>query len=171
MTRRPLVWLVASLLITAAAACESNVNLTEALDVTGVLSGWYDNGVTPKGENHLLPSITFSLKNKSAQPIRNVDLDLAFWKEGADGENDSVFVKAIGSTPVQPGSVSEPLTVRAPHGYNLPGARATLFTNPEFKNFIIKIFAKRGGRIFPLGQFKVDQQIIPQQTQRDPAHP
>jgi len=171
MTRRPLVLLVASLLLAAAAACESNVNLSEALDVTGVLSGYYDNGVNPAGENHLLPSITFSLKNKSAQPVANVDLDAAFWQEGADGENDSVFVRGIGSTPVQPGAVSEPLTVRAPHGYTLAQPRAELFSHSMFKDFVVKIFAKRGGRIFPLGQFKLDRQIIPHMTQRAPAHP
>ena len=55
MTRRPLVVLVASFSLAAAAACQDNVNLTEALDVTGVLSGYYDNGVNPDGKNHLLP--------------------------------------------------------------------------------------------------------------------
>jgi hypothetical protein len=171
MTRRPLVLLVASLVLAAAAACESNVNLTEALEVTGVLSGYYDNGVNAEGKNHLLPSITFSLKNKSAQPVANVDLDVAFWQEGADGENDSVFARAIGSKAVQPGAVSEPMTVRAPHGYTLQQPRAELFVNSDFKDFIVKIFAKRGGRIFPLGQFKLDRQIIPHQTQRAPAIP
>ena len=100
MTRRLLVVLAASFSLAATAACQDNVNLSEALEVTGVLSGYYDNGVNPAGLNHLLPSITFSLKNKSAQPVRNVDLDLAFWREGADGENDSVFARAIGSTAV-----------------------------------------------------------------------
>src|SRR5262245_66628103 len=110
MMRRPLVLLAAPfvLALAGAAACGDNANLSEALEVTGVLSGYYDNGVNVEGKNHLLPSITFSLKNKSAQEVKNVDLDLAFWQEGADGENDSVFVRAIGSTAVQPGGVSEP---------------------------------------------------------------
>jgi len=171
MIRRPLVLLVASVVLAGAAACEGNVNLSEALEVTGVLSGYYDNGVTADGKNHLLPSITFSLKNKSARPVADVDLNVAFWQEGADGENDSVFARGIGSTPVQPGAVSEPLTVRPPHGYTLEQPRADLFTHSLFKDFTIKIFAKRGGRIFPLGQFKVDRQIIPHQTQRAPANP
>lgn len=171
MSRRPFaVLLAATLSLAGGTGCTGNVNLTEAIEITDVLTGWYDNGVTADGKNHLLPSITFRVKNKSAQPLSSVELDAAFWQDGADGENDSVLVRAIGGQPLAAAASTEPLTVRAPHGYTLEGARADFFANPRYKDFIIKLFGKRGGRIFRLGEFKVERRIIPQ-AQRAPDRP
>jgi hypothetical protein len=171
MSRRPLAVLLAAILFLAGGTgCTGNVNLTEALEITDVLTGWYDNGVTADGKNHLLPSITFRVKNKSARSISSVEIDTAFWQEGADGENESVLVRAIGGQPLAAGASTEPLTVRAPHGYTLEGARAEFFANRLFKDFVIKLFGKRGGRIFRLGEYKVERRIIPQ-VQRAPDRP
>ena len=171
MSRRPLAVLLAlSVVLASGTACTGNVNLAEAIEITDVLSGWYDNGVTPDGKNHMLPSITFRVKNRSARELTSVEIDAAFWQEGADGENDSVLVRAIGGEPLAPGASTEPLTVRAPHGYTLEGARADFFTNARFKDFIIKLFGKRSGRIYRLGEFKVERRIIPT-TQKAPDRP
>jgi len=169
MPRRPLVLLVALVWLVGGAACGGNINLSEALAVTDILSGYYDNGIKD-GKNHLVPSITFRLKNQSTGEISSVEVDVAFWEEGKDAENDSVLIRAIGGEALQPGASTEPLTVRAPHGYMLEQARADLFTHSMFHDFIAKMFAKRGGRIFPIGQFKLDRRIIPQ-AQRDSDRP
>lgn len=171
MSGRPLAVLLAAIVFLAGGTgCTGNVNLTEALEITDVLTGWYDNGVTADGKNHLLPTITFRVKNKTARPLSSVELDTAFWQDGADGENDSVLVRAIGGEALAAGASTEPLTVRAPHGYVLEGARADFFNNSGFKDFTVKLFGKRGGRIFRLGEYKVERRIIPQ-AQRAPDRP
>jgi hypothetical protein len=171
MPRRPFAVLLAALVLVAGGTgCTGNVNLAEALEITDVLTGWYDNGVTADGKNHLLPSITFRVKNKSAQPLSSVEIDVAFWQDGADGENDSLLVRAIGGEPLAAGASTEPLTVRAPHGYTLEGARADFFANRLFRDFTIKLFGKRGGKIYRLGEFKVERRVIPQ-SQKSPDRP
>lgn len=170
MSRRAAVLLAALLFLAGGTACTGNVNLNEALEIADVLTGWHDNGVTADGWNHMLPSITFRVRNKSAQPLSSVEIDTAFWQDGADGENESVLVRAIGGEPLAAGASTEPLTVRAPHGYRLEGARSDFFVNSRFKDFTIKLFGKRGGRIFRLGEYKVERRIIPQ-SQRAPDSP
>src|SRR5262245_54025287 len=108
MTRR----LAASSALAAALAVAScsGPNLSQALAVTDVISGYYDNGIKAEW-NHLVPSITFRLKNQSQEPIYGVQLTVAFWADGQDGESDSMQVTGIGGTPVQAGQSTEPITV------------------------------------------------------------
>jgi hypothetical protein len=150
------VWLVTSI------SCRASVDLTK-LVVTDVFSGWYDFGIVD-GQNKLVPSISFRLKNTSDAPVTRVQLLVSFWREGADGENDSKDVTAIGGDPVAPGASSEPILVRSEVGYKLEQARAELFMNPEFKDFTAKLFARRNGRVVPIGEHKIDRRIIPKVT-------
>ena len=59
------------------------------------------------------------------------------------------------------GATSDPILVRSGVGYTIAQARAELFTNSMFKDFTAKVFAKRGGKIVKLGEFKIDRRIIP----------
>jgi hypothetical protein len=151
------------LLLGASIGCGPSLNLSK-LQVTDVLSGWYDDGVKD-GLNHLLPSISFRLKNTDAVEASRVDLTVGFWQNGADGENDSLEVVGIGKTPVAPGGSSDPILVRAPHGYTIEQPRDEFFTHSQFKDFKVKIFAKRGGSIVPIGEFTIDRRILPHVTE------
>jgi hypothetical protein len=136
-------------------------NLTNAIEVTDVITGWYDNGLKD-GINHLVPSITFRLKNRSDQPLNSVQLTVAFWTDGSDGEADSRQVVGISGTPVPAGEATESITVRSTVGYTLEQPRAELFTHSQYKDWTVKMFARRSGRIFSVGEFKIDRRLIPQ---------
>ena len=144
----------------AVAAC-STVNLTQAIEVTDIISGYYDNGIKD-GFNHMVPMITFRLKNRTDQPLNSVQLTVAFWVAGKDGDQDSRQIVGIGGTAVQPGQSSESITVRSSVGFTLAQPRADLFTHPDFVDWTVKMFARRSGRIYAIGEFKVDHRFIPQ---------
>ncbi len=147
--------------LAAAAGCASGPeNLSTALAVTDVFSGYYDNGLK-NGMNHLVPSVTFRLKNQWEQPLSSVQLTIDFWRDGADGPQDSSLIRGIGSDAVQPGQSTEPITVRASSGYTLVQPRAELFTHSDFRDMTVKIFGKRGGRIVPLGEYRIDRRLLP----------
>jgi len=158
--------LLSGLVACAAAGCAPAADLTK-LEITETFSGWYDFGVVA-GLNKLVPSISFRLKNNGSQPVDTVQLTVSFWQEGRDGEQDSAEVKGIGAEAVAPGASSEPILVRSTVGYTTSGARAEIFTNPEYKDWIVKIFAKRGGKIVPIGEMKIDRRIIPQAASSQP---
>ena len=168
--RPPAFALLCGLWLIAAAACGPEPDLKASLRVVPELSGYYDPGVQPDGENRLLPSLTFRLKNEGPLPINHVDLVIAYWEFGADGEKDSLQIKGIGSAALDPGQTSEPMTVRSTIGYKGPVPRVEFFTNSIFKGFTVKVFAKRKGKTTPLGEFPVDERILPT-ISKDGAHP
>ena len=159
MPRRLFGLLVLALGFAGAAGCTGDIDLKQALAVTDVFSGYYDNGFKD-GQIHLVPSFTFRLKNQSATHVPGIELDAAFWAEGKDGEMDSVSIRALADG-LAPGASSEPLTIRSKIGFTLAGTRDDFFGHSLFRDVTAKMFAKRSGRIFPLGAFKMERRIIP----------
>jgi len=167
MNRRTVGILVAAMLF-AAAGCGPSVDLTTAVGVTDVSSGYYDFGIV-NGQNKLVPSLSFKLKNLASAPLTRVQLIVSFWPQGADGDVDSKEVTGIGATAVPPGATSDPVLVRSAVGFTLDQPRNELFTHSLFKDFTAKVFAKRDGKIVPLGEFTVEHRIIPHVDEA--AHP
>lgn len=152
---------VIGLLGLATAACSGGPDLKTALKLVPGLTGYYDAGPTADGMNKLVPSITFQLQNASDQPITHVDITIAFWRVTADGELESKEIRGVGGTALEPGTTSEPFTVRSSVGYTHPGARAEFFTNSGWVDFKVRLFAKKRGRTFPLGEVMVERRLIP----------
>ncbi len=169
MTQRPrlhhtlILAAVVAVLVIGASAC-SQVNLSTALKVTDISTGYYDDGIKD-GKTHLLPAITFQLHNETSESIRSVQLTVSFWRDGDDGETDSVLVAGIQGPALAAGASTEPIAVRATVGYTLEGARADFFTHALFKDFTAKVFAVRAGRFYKLGEYKLDHNMIPHITQ------
>jgi hypothetical protein len=152
-------------ILVAASACGPRLDLHQ-LGVTDTFSGFYDNGLKD-GKNHLVPSITFRLQNNGSVPATHVELTVAFWKDGDDGELDGREVLGIGADPVAPGQTSNPILVRSTVGYTLdpPQPRAALFEHSGFKDFTAKILAKRDGNIVRIAEVKIDRRLIPRVSQ------
>jgi hypothetical protein len=151
--------IVLALLLAGAAGCGPQLDLAK-LEPTDVVSGYYDDGVKD-GLNRLLPSISFRLKNNGAVAASEVQLTVSFWRDGDDGEKDSLEVAGIGGEAVPQGGTTPPILVRAKVGYTLAQPRDELFTHSLFTDFTARIFAKRGGKIVPLGQFRIERRILP----------
>jgi hypothetical protein len=161
MTIRPVRVFALGLVLAAVVGCGPSINLATDLQVTDVSTGWFDAGIDPAtGWNRLVPTITFRLRNAAQQPIDTVQLTVAFWEDGADGESNSKLVRGIGDDGLAPGNETQPIVVHNDNGYNLQGARADLFTHSGFKDWTVKLFAKRGGRIIPIGEHKVERRLI-----------
>jgi len=158
---------VAIALISTPIGCGANVDLATAVKAVDVLTGYHDAGVIKEGPqvgwSHILPSITFKLQNDSAAPISSVHLMVSFWPDGKDGELDSRELPGIGNDPVAPGASSEAITVRSTVGFNLEAPRTELFNQSGFVDWTAKLFAKRGGRIVPIGVFKIDRRLLPRE--------
>jgi hypothetical protein len=160
LTRRIAPFVVVCACAAGAVSCEPSVDLSKSLAVTDVFTGWYDAGIK-NGLNYLKPSITFQLQNTGKIAFATVDLTVAFWRDGDDGEWDSALVTGIGRDALAPGAKTAPITVRPTVGYTLGDPRASLFTNTAFKDVTVKIFAKRSGDIVKIGEARVDRRILP----------
>ncbi len=165
------------LIVLAAVPACSSIDLSQALEVTDVLSGYYDDGVQPydygdgRGPvpvNQIRASLTFRLHNTTSEPISSVQLLSTFWKAGEDGDADSVLITAIGSDGLAAGAKTDPITVRSNVKYNVEGARASLFADPRFVEIRIKLFGKRSGRLYQLGEYPLDRVILPHAGRESP---
>ncbi|NQW04544.1 MAG: hypothetical protein HQ485_11010 [Acidobacteria bacterium] len=159
MTRRLFSARVAALLaIVVAAGCQS-IDLKTAVEVAEVSSGYYDNGLKD-GLNHLVPSLTFSLRNTSGQDLSSIDVVVMYWAEGDDAEQDEAIIKAIGGSGLAPGALSEPVVSRSKIGYTLAQPRAELFAHGGFRDWTAKLFVKRGGKIASVGEYKIERRLL-----------
>jgi hypothetical protein len=140
--------------------CTPNVDLTKALTVTDVLTGYYDGGVK-EGKAWLPPAITLRLHNASDKTIGPVQIQVSFWRDGEDGEWNSVLVRGIGSENLKPGATTEPIVARNPNAYTPEGGRQDLFANSMFKEVTARVFATQAGNIVKLGEYKIDHTILP----------
>jgi hypothetical protein len=166
MFRRPIAVVALVLSAIGVYACGS-VDIAKSVTVVDTLSGFYDDGVVPEGRTHagwnrILPSLTFKLRNDGPKEISSIQLTVSFWQDGDDGEKDSAEVRGVGPEGLKPGATTESITVRPPViGINQEGRRADIFQHPQFKDWVVKLFAKHGGNIVRLGEFKVDRRLIP----------
>jgi hypothetical protein len=161
--RLRLIWIGVLLLVTAGASSCSHVDLKASLEVTDMQTGYYDAG-NVDGKVHLVPSLAFKLHNKSGESLGTVQLMVSYWRQGDDGEFDSIEVRGIGSDALGAGASTDPIVARANHGFNLEGARSDFFTHSLFRDTSAKVFALRGGDIVPMGEFKIDHQILTHQV-------
>src|SRR6267154_1152106 len=107
------VWLRAGLagflLAATSAACGPTVDLTKGLQVLDVSSGWFDAGIV-NGQNKLVPTISFKLKNVSDQKLATLQINALFRRVGENDEWGSTFLTAVGSEGLAPGATTAVLT-------------------------------------------------------------
>jgi hypothetical protein len=165
MSARPLACLLVGLATLGAASCGPRVDLSQALTVTDIFSGYYDNGVIESGPqqgwNHLVPQITFRLKNVHAEPVSGVQLVVSYWPAGSDGPKDEREIAGIRGDALAPGAQTDPFTVRSTVGFNLQAPRSELFNSSLYVDWTARVIAKRGGQFYRLGEFPIERRIIP----------
>ncbi len=168
--RSPVV-AVACLWLIASWGCGPQPDLKSVKLIPGI-SGYYDAGVVregpEKGQNKLVPAVTFQLKNEGSLPIEYLDLVIAYWRITDDGEKDSKLIQGIGRTPLAPGATTETITVRSDVGYTSPQARAEFFVSSYFVDFKVKVFARRSGKMASLGELPVERRLLPAARQDGP---
>lgn len=160
MSRQGASFYAAVLLAAALAAGCNSVDLKTQVQVVDVSSGYYDNGLTANGLNHLVPSITFSLRNVSDREVSSIDMVVMYWAQGQDTEQDESLLKVVGGGGLPAGATSEPVVSRSRIGFTLAAPRAELFTNSRFVDWTAKLFLKRGGKIVPAGEYKIEHKLL-----------
>jgi hypothetical protein len=151
------------LALVSSVSCGQRVDLS-TLSVADTFTGWYDNGIKD-GKNHLVPSLSFRLQNNGSTPVSYVQLTVSFWMKGDDGEYDGREVTGVGEAAIPPGGTSEPILVRAAHGYTLEQARAELFSHSQFRDVTARVIAKRDGRLVRIGEVPIERRLIPHAAQ------
>jgi len=142
-----------------AAGCGSQVQLDKVIEIADVHSGYVDMGLV-NGETKLVPSATVRVKNIGTSTLSGFQLSATFWLVGGDGEKDETLIQGLVAKDLAIGALSDPIAIRGNFGYKLEGARADFFSHSLFVDFTIKVLGKINGRVYRLGEVKVDRQIL-----------
>jgi len=158
---RALFRLLTLLAVVMCAGCAPSVDLTKGLQVTIVDTGWYDVGIV-NGQNKLVPSVAFSLKNVSEQRLSTLQINAIFRRVTENDEWGSGFLTAAGSDGLAAGATSPVLTVKSPLGYTgSDQSRQEMLQNSHFVDAKVDLFAKYGSTQWArLGSYPIQRHLL-----------
>jgi hypothetical protein len=143
------------------AGCGPAVDLTKGLQVEVVNTGWFDAGIV-NGQNKLVPSITFTLKNISDQKLGTLQVNLLFRRVNESEEWGSGFITAAGSAGLAPGATTPSLIVKSQLGYTgSDQSRQEMLQNAHFVDAKVELFAKYGSTQWArIGTYPITRQLL-----------
>ena len=158
---RALVRLLLSAAVVSAAACGPAVDLTKGLEVAIISSGWYDAGIV-NGQNKLVPSVAFTLKNVSQRKLVSLQVNAIFRRVTEPDEWGAELVTAAGSAGLPAGQVTGVLTVKSPRGYTgSDQSRQEMLQNSHFVDAKVDLFAKYGSTQWTrVGTYPIERRLL-----------
>jgi hypothetical protein len=146
----------------SAAACGPPVDLTKGLQVEILSTGWQDAGIVD-GKNKLVPSVSFRLKNVSAESLVTLQVNALFRRLTDKEEWGSAFLQAAGSSGLKPGAATQPLVAKSQLGYTGNESRVEMLKNSLFVDAKVTLFAKYGSAQWTrLGDYSITRQLLTQ---------
>ena len=171
------------------AACGgAQLDVTEALSVEDVMTGWLDKGIDDLGRNKLVPTISFRLANNSDENVRTLQLNGVFRRcvvayagqpepvsevspadvtagtcPGEIQEWGSSYLRAVGREGLEPGTATEPFTMESGLGYTGEQSRLNMLQHREFVDVKVEVFIKRqADQWVKLGEHSIERQLLTQ---------
>ncbi len=165
LTRRVLPFGLSFLALVGLSACSSRpVDLTKALLVTDVSTGYFDAGIVEGNKNKIVPTIAVQLKNVGTEPLDSVQMIAKFNRIGETEEWGSApYVRAIGPEGLAPGQTSASVVMKCDRGYTGEQPRAELFHHSQFLDVQVELYAKyRAQNWVKMGTYKIARDLLTQ---------
>ena len=124
------------------AGCTPPVDLATGLQIKDVSTGWFDAGIV-NGQNKLVPTVTFTVKNVSDQKLVALQINAVFRRVTEKDEWGAGFLMVSGSEGLAPGAEARMLTIRSQLGYTgSDQTREDMLKNSHFVDAEVELFAK-----------------------------
>ena len=158
---RASVRLLLFLTLLTSTGCGPTVDLAKGLAVDITSTGWYDLGIV-NGQNKLVPTVTFTLRNTSEQKLVTLQINALFRRLSENTEWGSGFVTVVGSQGLAPGATTDPVTIRSQLGYTgSDQSRQEMLQNSQFVDAKVEVFAKYGSTQWvKVGAFPITRQLM-----------
>jgi hypothetical protein len=142
-------------------SCGPTVDLSQGLHITVVDTGWYDAGIV-NGQNKLVPSVTFKVKNVSDQNLVSLQVNALFRRVTEKDEWGANLLNVAGSSGLPPGQESHTFTIRSPLGYTgSDQSRQEMLANSHFVDAKVELLAKYGSTQWkPIGEYPITRKLI-----------
>jgi hypothetical protein len=143
------------------AGCGKPVDLTTGLRVQNVTTGWFDAGIV-NGQNKLVPSISFTLKNLSDQNLIALQVNAVFRRVTEKDEWGTGFLNVARPQGLAAGATSAPLIIRSQLGYTgSDQTREDMLGNSHFVDAEVELSAKYGSVQWKrIGEYPVTRRLI-----------
>jgi hypothetical protein len=143
------------------ASCGPTVDLTKGLQVELLDTGWFDRGIV-NGQNKLVPSATFTLKNASDQTLGSLQVNALFRRVTENEEWGSGFKTVVGSEGLPPGATTPPVTIRSELGYTgSDQSRQEMLQNTHFVDAKMELFAKYASTQWVrVGTYPIERKLL-----------
>jgi hypothetical protein len=139
----------------------SSPDVSAALRITRVSSGWFDAGPDSLGRNKLVPTVSFRLENSTDDDIRYVQLNAVFRREGEEEEWGTHFVRAFGTEGLDAGQSTTVFRLESGRGYTGEQAWSEMLAHRDFVDVEMDLFVKhRGNEWVRLDSVSVDRQLL-----------
>jgi hypothetical protein len=147
--------------VVVCAGCAKPVDLTTGLRVQNVTTGWFDAGIV-NGQNKLVPSISFTLKNVSDQNLIALQVNAVFRRVTEKDEWGNGFLNVARPQGLAPGATSAPLNIRSQLGYTgSDQSREDMLGNSHFVDAEVELSAKYGSVQWKrIGEYPVTRRLI-----------
>jgi hypothetical protein len=148
-------------LVVVCAGCAKPIDLVTGLRVQNVTTGWFDAGIV-NGQNKLVPSISFTLKNVSDQQLVALQINAVFRRVTEKDEWGNGFLMVARPQGLAPGATSAPLTIRSQLGYTgSDQSREDMLANSHFVDAEVELSAKYGSVQWKrIGEYPVTRRLI-----------
>jgi len=113
----------------------------------------------PNPKLTLVPTISFRVKNLTAESLRFLNINAIFKEREASENLGDCFLAVIGSKGLPGGETGPVVTMKSRIG--VEGKTLDSFkSNPQWRTYYVKLFAQmKGSRHVPLGEWPVSRQI------------
>lgn len=140
------------------AACTQPVDLKTSLQVADLATGWFDAGIVD-GKNKLVPSLTFRLRNTSADELPYVSMNVVFRNLATNETHEEVFKQRLPLT----NNDTELITIRAQNGAvgEPPQSRQEMLQSSHFQDMEAVILVRQSASQWvELHRARVERQLV-----------
>lgn len=142
-------------------ACEPSVDVTRALRVTDMTTGWLDTSGSESAQNKLVPTISFSLDNVSEHELGSLQVQGMFHRAGEEEAWGSAFVRVVGREGLVSGASDGPFTLRSERGYTGEQTGREMLDHKDFVDVTVELFVKhRSAQWVSFSQYQIERQLI-----------
>jgi hypothetical protein len=146
--------------LAAASACGSELDLAQAIAPDAVVTGWTD-APTVAGKNKIVPAVSFRLKNISDRTLGAVQVNAVFRRVNEPGEWSSKYLPNA-ATAMPPRGLSPARLAVADQGYTGSDDTEALLRNSHFVDVTADLFVRSGSSKWTrVGEYPIARTLLP----------
>jgi hypothetical protein len=168
MKRRPYITgavltasIILALLCQTACKAPDDKEVKASIELLDIKTSWMmkEYRQWPNPKLTLVPTVSFRVKNLTADSIRFVNINAIFREREANENLGDCFKAAIGNEGLPAGETSPVVIMKS--NFGVEGKTLDSFkSNPQWRSYYVKLFAQmKGSRHVPLGEWPVSRQI------------